>query len=417
MSLRRGGRALFALCFGLTLLLAGPGQAGEPQLLPELTRAASWVVLGEVDDRSEFSQAGLVVYHVGVLDPLLGSPPSPLRVLEDRATSTEPALEPGQRVWLFLEPAPSHSFYRQQLPPGRYVSLVGGTAGVIELDEKHDALARWLVAVYAHPGTEQRDEAVRRSLRSGHTRLVADALGQWERRSDLASKFGREDLESVDVCLRSPNVSERQQARLIRLLGERKVRKALPLLRRLEPGSAAIAAARVEALAGLGEMPASDDIDDLLSHSDAKLRRLGVRQLAASSGGEGVRQLQLLALHDPDESVRIVAIEALGRAGGRDAAEVLEETFQSKDPDLRIASARALRSMEEEVAQGALENLVLKGRSYEVQRYALVLLLTVGASKEGERIQRIRREHPDDRIRKLLDEGLQPPPHPGMGPR
>ena len=65
----------------------------------------------------------------------------------------------------------------------------------------------------------------------------------------------------------------------------------------------------------------------------------------------------------------------------------------------------------------ALENLVLKGRSYNVQRYALVLLLTVGASKEGERIQRIRREHPDDRIRKLLDEGLQSPPHPGMGPR
>ncbi len=73
--------------------------------------------------------------------------------------------------------------------------------------------------------------------------------------------------------------------------------------------------------------------------------------------------------------------------------------------------------MEEEEAQVALENLVLKGRSYNVQRYALVLLLTVGASKEGERIQRIRREHSDDRIRKLLDEGLRPPEHPGMGPR
>ena len=308
MSLRRGGRALFALCFGLALLLAGPGQARAFRLLPELTREASWVVLGEVNGSSEFSQAGLVVYHVGVLDPLLGSPPSPLRVLEDRATSTEPALEPGQRVWLFLEPAPSHSFYRQQLPPGRYVSLVGGTTGVIELDEKHDALARWLVAVYAHPGTEQRDEAVRRSLRSGHIRLVADALGQWERRSNLASEFGREDLESVDVCLRSPNVSERQQARLIRLLGERKVRKALPLLRRLEPRSAAIATARAEALARLGETPASDDVDDLLSHSDARQRRLGVRQLQASSGAGGVRQLEELALHDPDESVRIAAI-------------------------------------------------------------------------------------------------------------
>ena len=128
-----------------------------------------------------------------------------------------------------------------------------------------------------------------------------------------------------------------------------------------------------------------------------------MRQLEATAPRERIGRLGVLALYDRDKSVRIAAIGALGRAGGREAAEALEETFQSKDPDLRIASARALHSMEEEVAQGALENLVLKGRSYNAQRYALVVLLMAGAPRDGERIQRIRREHPDDRIRKLPD--------------
>ena len=63
------------------------------------------------------------------------------------------------------------------------------------------------------------------------------------------------------------------------------------------------------------------------------------------------------------------------------------------------------------------KDLVLRGRSYEVQRYALMLLLLEGAPHEGERIERIREEHKDDHIRRLLDEGLQSPEHPGMGPR
>ena len=96
---------------------------------------------------------------------------------------------------------------------------------------------------------------------------------------------------------------------------------------------------------------------------------------------------------------------------------MLEETFHSHDPDLRIASARAFRSMGGALAQGALEDLVLHGRSYEVQRYALILLLLEGAPHEGERIERIRREHSDARIRKLLDEGLRVPEQPGRGPR
>ena len=339
-------RALAATGLVLALLLAGPGQAGGPRGLSELVQTASWTVLAEVTGSSEFAQAALVVHHVAVLDPLLGSPPAKLRVLEEHP-SLPPLLEPGQRVLLFLERVPAHSFYRENLPPGRYVSPVDGRSGVIVLGEEHDALARRLVASYARGarGEDDRPELMRSALRSGHARFVAQALAEWERRTDLAEEFGRKDLEAAGACLQDARVSEPLKLRLIRLLGGRKVRRARALLRQLKPGSPRIATARVEALARLGEAPDPDQAEALLSHPDAEMRRLGVRQLEATAPREGVGQLEALALYDRDKSVRIAAIEALGRAGGEPAAEVLEETFHSRDPDLRIASARAFRSM------------------------------------------------------------------------
>jgi len=411
-------RALGATGLVLALLLAGPGQADGPRGLPELVPAASWIVLAEVTGSSEFSEAALVVHHVEVLDSLWGSPPAEVRVLEEQP-SLPPLLEPGQRVLLLLERVPAHSFYRENLPPGRYVSPVDGRRGVIVLGEEHDALARRLVASYARGarGEDDRPELMRGALRSGHARFVAEALGEWERRTDLAQEFSRKDLEAARACLQDARLGEPLKLRLIRLLGDRKLRRARTLLRQLEPSSPRIATARAEALAQLGEAPDPAQAEALLSHPDAEVRRLGVRQLEATAPGEGVGRLEALALYDRDKSVRIAAIGALGRAGGEPAAEVLEETFHSRDPDLRIASAHAFRSMGGALAQGALEDLVLRGRSYEVQRYALMLLLLEGAPHEGERIERIREEHKDDRIRRLLDEGLQSPEHPGMGPR
>ena len=53
----------------------------------------------------------------------------------------------------------------------------------------------------------------------------------------------------------------------------------------------------------------------------------------------------------------------------------------------------------------------LYGESYDVQRYALMLLLAQGVTRDDPRIERIQREHADDRIRGLLARGIQRGPH------
>jgi hypothetical protein len=64
-------------------------------------------------------------------------------------------------------------------------------------------------------------------------------------------------------------------------------------------------------------------------------------------------------------------------------------------------------------AHPSLESLVMEGTGYEVQSQALILLVLSGYPTDDPRIQRIREKHPDERIRKIIDEGLElaPPGH------
>ena len=55
----------------------------------------------------------------------------------------------------------------------------------------------------------------------------------------------------------------------------------------------------------------------------------------------------------------------------------------------------------------------MDGDGYEVQSQALILLVVSGFPTDDPRIQHIREEHSDPRIRKIIDEGLTlaPPGH------
>ena len=130
--------------------------------------------------------------------------------------------------------------------------------------------------------------------------------------------------------------------------------------------------------------------------------------MGESRSVESVSQLEKLALGDSDRQVRIAAIEALGRSRRPEAAQVLERTFQSKDGDERRASGMAIGRIGGEAARTALSNLILHGRDFDIQRYALILLLAQGHLKEQDPLlERIRAEHPDDRIREFLDRGIR----------
>ena len=406
MTRRRTYVAIFA---ALALLCAGTVSARETRLLRDLSSEASLIVIGRIEKTQDFADGALSVHKLALMRTLKGQAPRELQILEQRRSSLRLYHE-GQRVLVFLDKAPSHSFFREHLPPGSYLSAVGGKDGVIELEPYADKDAQTLIAAYSQGVPTQADEQalVRRELRSGQSRFVADAVSQLALQEKLAESLTAEDFKALSVCLADSRVEEKTKAKLVRLLGQREVEAAEPLLRTFKPSSGAALVARAQALADLGSPPGADEIERYLRSSDPEVRSFGLKQLATSRDKKVVDRLESVALHDDDKEIRIAAIEALGATGRPQAAQVLERTFDSEDVDVRRASARGFHELGGAPAQQALADLVFDGRGYDVQAHALVLMFAMGATREDPAIERIRRSHPDKRIRRLIDEGIVP---------
>jgi hypothetical protein len=402
---------------GLALIWAGPVYAGEARTLRELTAEASLIAIGKIVGSEDLAEGALTLHALDVIQGLKSVSPPPLQIVEERRSSLR-LMQKGQRVLVFLSYAPRHSLYRKHLPPGRHFVVLGGKEGVIELDPGADDLARRVVMAYLR-GTAQGEgerALIRRELYSSQSRFAADAVAQLEKDAGLAKSLEKEDLEALKACLRDDRIDERTKARLVQLLGEGEVPKAEALLRAFEPSSGILIAARAEALARLGFAPGAKEIESYLGNSDPTVRRFGVKRLASSRQGDAVDRLEAVALNDSNKGVRLAAIEALGATGRPEATKVLERTFNSEDDDVRRASARGFNQLGGPAAQEALSEIVFRGERYEVQAHALVLLFAMGTTKEDPAIERIRSEHPDRRIRRMIEEGidlrLRSDPHP-----
>jgi HEAT repeat protein len=402
---------------GLALIWAGPARAGEVRTLRELTAEASLIAIGQIVGSEDLAEGVLSVHTLDVIHALKGASPGLLQIVEERRSSLR-LMQKDQRVLVFLGPAPRHSFFRKHLPAGRYLAPLAGKQGVIELEPKADDLARSVVGAYLGRTAQAADERalLRRELYSGQSRFAADAVVQLERDARLAKSLEKEDLEALKACLGDERIDERTKARLLRLLGEGEVPGAVALLQAFEPSSGVLIAARAEALTQLGFAPGAKEMESYLGNPDPAVRRFGVKRLASSGQDDAVDRLEAVALNDSNKGVRLAAIEALGATGRPEATKVLERTFNSDDDDVRRASARGFNQLGGPAAQESLSEIVFRGDRYEVQAHALVLLFAMGATKEDPAIERIRSEHPNRRIRRMIDEGidlrLRSDPHP-----
>ncbi|UCE85977.1 MAG: HEAT repeat domain-containing protein [Deltaproteobacteria bacterium] len=391
----------------LALVASLAAAAEPPRLLEALTGEASLIVIGRVTESDVFARGNLFVHTLAVESVLKGRPSEPLLVLEERLSSLR-LYRRGQRVLAFLRPAPEHSFFRENLPPGTYVTTVAGRDGVTGIAPEADAAARAILSSYADSDPAPPDPRVvlRRELRSGHARFVADAAAQLERRPDLARSLAAEDREAIAACLRDPRVDDGAKAQLLRRLGAGDVPEAAALLQAFEPASGGLVAARAEALARLGFPPGADETASYLRHPEPAVRSFAVERLAERDDARVVAELESVALFDRDAEVRLAAIEALGRTGRADAADVLARSFDSDDARTRRASARALHELGGAAARDALRDVVYTGSHYEIQAHALLLLFSLGVTQPDAIIERIRTEHPDPRIRRLIEEGI-----------
>jgi len=398
-----------ACCALLVLAIGGPGSAAP--LLDALGREASLALVGRVVGVSEHAGGALRTYAIEPVQVFRGRSPDSLSLLEER-----PAIVPwaavGETLLLLLSRAPSHSFFREHLPAGVYFIPVAQRDGVIPLEaDRFDLAAAILAASPPKEGQGPDLPLVRRELQSGQERLALDGVHRLVRQAKPDAELTPLDIAAVRTCLDDARVGTMAKRELVRWLGARPVSDARTVLEGWRPASAELHGERVEALAAHGKPPDPEASARHLVDSDPEFRRLGIREVALEPTPENLRTLGLLALGDPEPDIRIEAIEGLGRTDHPRAVTILQRTFESDAPDLRRASARALSRMSDGHAEAAFLDLVLYGESYDVQRYALMLLLAEGVSRDDPRIERIQREHPDDRIRALLVHGIQRGPH------
>jgi hypothetical protein len=407
------GSSVFGAFLAL-FLCVGSAYAAEPTDLRELARKAPRIVTGRVASTVDYSSGRLRLHTVAVSQTLAGEAVTEITVLEERKSSIN-ILSEGEQYLFFLTLAPDNSLTRQNLPKRADSTPIGGQAGVVLLRGVDDAEVADLIGLLRKDplgSTEQR-RVLRIELQSGARRFVEDAATILATTPGLGSALDVADVDAIDVALRDVRTTDETKAVLIRALAQGQITQARPLLSALRPSTGPVIEARAEALRQLGHGIGWSEISEYVNSPDPAVRKSGIRALADSRDAEAREQLDRVALEPGPTDVRVAAVEALGKVGEHDAIEVLSRTFEDSNPEVQIASGRALFEVGTDEAHQSLETLVMEGKGYEVQSQALVLLVLSGYPTDDPRIQRIREKHPDARIRKIIDEGLElaPPGH------
>jgi len=192
---------------------------------------------------------------------------------------------------------------------------------------------------------------------------------------------------------------------LIRLIGDRSWKDALPGLRGADIDAPEVLDAVLVARAKLGAPATKDEIKTYLASKDPIVRSAAVRALA-NLPEPAIGELGHFATSDKDLAVRVAAIEALGTTKESAAVPTLSRTFAEPGREVRQASGRALLAIGGGAASDAFVNLALHGTDTETRKYA-ALLLVVSSGKDSPPVQRLLASNPGGEVRQVVEHGLQ----------
>ncbi len=113
-----------------------------------------------------------------------------------------------------------------------------------------------------------------------------------------------------------------------------------PLITALSDSNGFVVTAAIETLGAIGTDEAKDAIVSMLPSEDEEIKRTAISALIHF---EGINDVILPFLRDPDWATRKTAVEVLGRSGGRDVVKALETVYDDEaDPIVRGAIKEVL---------------------------------------------------------------------------
>lgn len=414
--MRRSVRAL-AIASSALLVVASTGRSdaeGAPRLAA-LAREARFVVAGRVATRTTHGHGRIVVAEVAVDEVLKGGPlASRIEVVEMRDLPVPPVFVAGSQGVAFLRPATWTSCLAEALPPGTYYEPVPGHGAYVagESAEEGKAIAAFVKRLIdASRGTATGAAAAKKARRltfdllaARHAALVGEGASRLGPLGAREVKLTEAEIDTLNRALGRTDLPSYVRVDLIRSVAAARIEGAVPALQRIEAPAEVLAAAW-SALDALGSPPDMERIAAGLGSRAPALRAVAVRELLARAGVDAVSQAAPVVLQDPDEQVRIAAIEALGAVGKPEALPPLERAFAEQNGEVRQAAGRAILAVGGEPAADTFARLAFAAPP-DAQRYAVVLLMTMGEDKNRTQIRRIAKTHPEEDVRRLVREGL-----------
>jgi HEAT repeat protein len=383
--------------------------------LHQLAAQATLVVAGVVASTDSVDDDHLRVYHLRVDATLMGTlDGTEARIVDVRGASARPSLLPdGMRAVVLLRPAPPLSYLAEHLPDTPRYALTGGRDGIVPI--ANDAEWKTVETTLAEAmriGTLTDESEARRARRalafaelaSAQPRLADDALVELRRLDDVTS-LTPEEAEILSRSLAGHGIGRPTRVGLIRLIGDRAWKDALPALRGADIDAPEVLDAVLAARGKLGAPAAKGELQGFLASKDPAVRSAAIRALAALPT-PAVGELGRFATSDTDVGVRVAAIEALGTTRQAAAVPTLSQTFAEPRREVRQASGRALLTIGGGAASDAFVNLALHGGDADTRKYA-ALLLVVSTGKDSPPVQRLLASNPSGEVRDVVEHGLQ----------
>lgn len=406
----------------LALLALGPfggtaaASTGLAPHLRALVNDAHVVVAAEVTAVTPYDNGRILVGDLRVEQTLKGKheKEGPLKVVEMRPLNLPPALEAGRHVVAFLTLAQRNTYLITHLPDGRYFAFVSRKPASLAAESAADAaklaeLVGRLISLSAKPEREagRRAAQIRTFifdlLAAGHPTLVNDGVASIDGLRDLAATLTEDEQRRLEAVLARDDLPSHVRLALIRAAAGNGLRQLVPALGQIR--SPELLDAAWEALTRLESPPGRETVEEKLASPEPRVRTAAVQQLLRREKGAAVPVAVRVATSDPDMAVRVAATEALGEIG-TEAVPGLESIYRQPAWETRQAVARALRKIGGRPAAEAFERLAFTAPP-EAQRYAVILLLLSGVSRDDALVQSVIQKHPDPDIRHLAEHGLE----------
>lgn len=424
-------RTYAVVCGAMAGCVIGALAAGAieeaPRLATRLGQAAV-VAHGRVSRVETFDHDRVRVIHLSIERILKGGerlsgPVGAVEIVEMRDRPAAPALlEAGDSALVFLRRARRGSYLDATLGPDRRWEIAGGVQGRVRdrdpmvTSEAADLVERIAGRSRAPAETPGERAAERRSwvfdaLGARHAVLVEDGSAGLGEIAGLDASLSEAERAAIVRALGRSDLPPRVRAAVFRGVADAGLRTMAASLASVTVRDGVALDAAWAARTSLGAPPEESEIALRLRDGDPEVRAVAVRFLAQTLDPEGLEPVAEFLASEPEASVRVATLEALGPLRGGKATELLERAFVEDDELLvRQAAGRVLFERGGDAAAESFGRLAYRGPA-EGQRHAVALLLALGRPADDPVVERIRSEHPDPSVRELAEHGFRDAHH------